>query len=1231
MKRKNTSPVKYLALGAAGIVLAALVVLLFFWRNSLEESGLPGSRQPGKPSREDTEVTVHSAREAIDLLQSLDLGYSNALSSLTELSSVTVSGDSYYRLQQTYKGIPVYGRNVIYAADEQGKELSVTQNIRDIPGGLDLTPSVKVWEVEDALLEYLANAYPDSDWPSHYANHNVEALPEFTLDPECLYIYDLDGSTHLAYEIYLESLYVMADAHTGQILQSMPTTVFEEATFLSTGETIQVGRMDDGTYVLKDEDTNTYVFTANNTTYNHYQYGYQEQQLIPVTSADNVFGDSNDSVSRTSMETARTCLQRINHIRQFYGDLATPDTRFMENLILVYDDKLENPNKPTTYDGENGYTSHGYAKHYLGTHFFDTTPLLAGNRATLIGIGTYYSSDPYQFADVFAHEYTHAISKKNVHWTKYEGEIGALDEAYSDILGELYESYLKQEEPNWLHGVLVKDGAVVYVNRSIRSPGGDPEYPTRGNRTYPTTMAEFVGGDPHIDSTIISHIAYKMYTGDPNTPGSAISTEDLTELWFRSMMMLPADAKFLDCREQITAAAQQMGLSKAQMAWISRCFDDAGIVECIPVDFQVQQGFAVDVLDADNTRCLNCQVTLRKGLASYGLKLSTEAPIVWNSSDSDRCYLKLEPGYYTLAVTAYGQPEATQTYILQVLPDDSAPKEIQVRINQGKSILNVSVTGKVSGREVSPDNVVMEIYRDNPNELVYIGSFHESNAELPIYLVPDKYTVIATARNYWPDQISLDMRNTSVRYSHAFLLEYIAPEDSQNPPAEITGGAPYEILTWERSQSGQTEGANWANRYVYSYVSLLGDDPAHRVINRDLYRLAAETMGQLDDTNLGQPHYENGLPCENYEQQYNSRVTHNGNGIISILITPNRAVTYSLYNGAPLGLYTLAGDDPDYYLETIRKAVLDSRQLTASAQNATLSDFAFVVMDGEIVILGIGSPGRTLYTPFTRMVHTGLYVSTTYTDKLQGTLLGTGGTGCASFEIRKLDNSHRKLGRPDCLQTLVATCEYPVLSGTPACGQINQEIFTLSQQFMAAFPTSLCNTSNRYEFHWDCNPYCTDEQIGYKHSSYSGVLYNQNGMLCYGMNWDILLNHYRDGQKYIGSERYDGLFGKVYDLQTGSVLTLEQVTGMDEKTQLLMLMDAYGRTYNQYFLNAMRIDYDPSEFSLVDPAFLIAKDGEIVLHFSVTETFDAAYLADMPKSAHTFSVSMPTGMYVLGS
>ena len=101
----NGKKSRWWSLAAIAVVAVAVVVVAVLLK------------QPDAQSK-----PIKKAKDAIELLQSRggDLGYKNALSELTELHTSTVDGDKYYRLQQNYRGIPVYGRTVVCVTNKRG-------------------------------------------------------------------------------------------------------------------------------------------------------------------------------------------------------------------------------------------------------------------------------------------------------------------------------------------------------------------------------------------------------------------------------------------------------------------------------------------------------------------------------------------------------------------------------------------------------------------------------------------------------------------------------------------------------------------------------------------------------------------------------------------------------------------------------------------------------------------------------------------------------------------------------------------------------------------------------------------------------------------------------------------------------------------------------------------------------------------------------------------------------
>ena len=81
-----------------------------------------------------TDEKITNADEAIKAAQNAasQLGLQTATDELTLLKEDTVGELTYYRLQQNYQGIPVYGKTIVVVADKTGEAKSITSNAEDV-------------------------------------------------------------------------------------------------------------------------------------------------------------------------------------------------------------------------------------------------------------------------------------------------------------------------------------------------------------------------------------------------------------------------------------------------------------------------------------------------------------------------------------------------------------------------------------------------------------------------------------------------------------------------------------------------------------------------------------------------------------------------------------------------------------------------------------------------------------------------------------------------------------------------------------------------------------------------------------------------------------------------------------------------------------------------------------------------------------------------------------------
>ena len=88
-----------------------------------------------------TDVIIKSEDDAIKAAQSVAdlLGITDAEKELKINNVNTIDDDTYYRMQQYYNDIPVYGRSVVIAADDMGQALTLTANTESISINYDYT------------------------------------------------------------------------------------------------------------------------------------------------------------------------------------------------------------------------------------------------------------------------------------------------------------------------------------------------------------------------------------------------------------------------------------------------------------------------------------------------------------------------------------------------------------------------------------------------------------------------------------------------------------------------------------------------------------------------------------------------------------------------------------------------------------------------------------------------------------------------------------------------------------------------------------------------------------------------------------------------------------------------------------------------------------------------------------------------------------------------------------
>jgi bacillolysin len=178
--------------------------------------------------------------------------------------------------------------------------------------------------------------------------------------------------------------------------------------------------------------------------------------------------------------------------------------------------------------------------------------------------------------DVIGHELTHGVTEHTAGLV-YKNQSGALNEAISDIFGEMVEARTKGTAPDWLTG----GPPLNWVLRDFINPNNI----SCGIAPCPKHMREFIqtqqdNGGVHENSSIINHAYYLLAAGLPG----AVGLTDAEKIFYRMLTtkLLP-QSEFIDARRGAIAAAQELfGATATQVSKVQAAFDAVGITDAPP-------------------------------------------------------------------------------------------------------------------------------------------------------------------------------------------------------------------------------------------------------------------------------------------------------------------------------------------------------------------------------------------------------------------------------------------------------------------------------------------------------------------------------------------------------------------------------------------------------------------------------------------------------------------------
>lgn len=173
--------------------------------------------------------------------------------------------------------------------------------------------------------------------------------------------------------------------------------------------------------------------------------------------------------------------------------------------------------------------------------------------------------------DVIGHEYTHAVTEACIQGNNYVNDAGAINEAYSDIMGNLIELMAgRTQDTLWLCGENSNEAI-----RQMSEPTVFNQPDCVGGPYYVPNVEYAIqgfndNGGVHINSGIINHAAYLMYK-------SGMDYATMFDMFYTSMNILTPANSFEDVYAALIYSARSNGYTQYEQA-ITDAFTQAGVV-----------------------------------------------------------------------------------------------------------------------------------------------------------------------------------------------------------------------------------------------------------------------------------------------------------------------------------------------------------------------------------------------------------------------------------------------------------------------------------------------------------------------------------------------------------------------------------------------------------------------------------------------------------------------------
>ncbi|NTX15020.1 M4 family metallopeptidase [Myxococcus sp. CA056] len=477
-------------------------------------------------------------------------------------------GMTHVRMDRKSEGVPVFGEQVVSHLTREGKVDSVTGDVSTIPAGLGKSPTKL--SAQDALS---------------VAQKEFGGATDRKPVSERVIFKDASGEYRAAYHVELSNttdvgpgkdprrMHYLVDANTGKVMEqynqmggvghhahgagpaharpslagttepTTPTGPSTEPTASKADDTTQYsGKVEigstknaDGTFTLEDTSRGGGVLTRDALNRNP-DDPRQDGVHAPVTDANNVWGEATDSARTKDAVDAQYGAQATY---DFYKEVLGRDSIDGKGEKLISDVHVGNDFANAFWDGEKMNYGDGDGDQF-------------GSLTTL---------------DIAGHEITHGLTERTA-GLEYRNESGALNEAFSDIMGVGVEWHASQKNDavkfDWTVGedtFTPNNGDPTDGLRDLSNPSSDGMSPDHYSKRYKGSQDN---GGVHINSGIANNAFFLLSEGGKNRTSNVevkdgIGIEKGLKIYSRALSFyMTPQTNFAQAKEATLKAAQDL-------------------------------------------------------------------------------------------------------------------------------------------------------------------------------------------------------------------------------------------------------------------------------------------------------------------------------------------------------------------------------------------------------------------------------------------------------------------------------------------------------------------------------------------------------------------------------------------------------------------------------------------------------------------------------------------------